>query len=339
MMETAFRLGRAWHDVSYNVGAYFLRRWRRETTARQGFGLNRWASTRDSDLFQKAREALSASVRSPGSRARTVDMVIGQPLSSGEIDVLLRTDPEIDLALAVGLAGRGRYAEAEERFARAFKAEGDLPREGLAAAHVARAQSLLALGRIDEALGELGRTLASRDTRELEKAVALLGRLKIPENATLRFADRLKALPREIGGLDGSPAYVLALGKAEIAAGRTDSGTELLLKHATATDDASLYAELAVMALARGRPEQAVLMSSRAASIEPRASHELLLSRAFMATGDTKEAASALRRALALEPLNVTAVRNLAGLELRMRRPDQAERLCGTSWVRAETGR
>ncbi len=326
MMATALRLGRAWHDVSYNVGAYFLRRWRLEVKSRPGFGLARWEAGKGSEFLRSASKALSLAVRSPGG-IRTVELVLGQPLFSGEIDLLLNPDPEIEVVLARGLARRGRHAEAELRFARALQAGKGLPKESLAAVHAAYAQSLLGLGRIDDALDEFKRSLASASPEELGDCVQALGRIRVPEDAASEVADWWRALSAEMEGLDGEPAFLLALGRAELVAGRVESGTEHLLGYAEATRDASAYAELAARALARGEPELAVTMASEAARLEGKAEHQLLLSHAFRNAGCDAEALSALRRALALAPRNLRAARGLAQIELAAGRPEEAARL------------
>jgi tetratricopeptide (TPR) repeat protein len=332
MMETALRLGRAWHDVSYNVGVYFLRRWRIEMEARSEFGLTRWQAGRGSELLKSASSALTLAVRSPKGRRRVVELVLAQPLFSSEIDRLLDPDREIDAALARGLARLGRHAEAEPRFARALGIGDDLsgsrpPQEGLAGLHAAYAQTLLELGRTGAALDQFGKSLAAASPGGRADCVQLLGRLRVPRDSAGAVADWWSALPAWTPELEGEAALLLALGRAELAAGRVESGTRHLTEYAGKTRDASAYAELAAGALARGKPKLAVEMASEAERLEPRAGHQLLLSRAFKVMGCETEAVSALRQALALDPRNLPATRGLARMDLSAGRPDQAARL------------
>jgi len=327
MMTMSLRLGRAWHDVSYNVGAYFLRRWRLERESRSGFGLTRWKAGKDSELLREASKALSMSVRSPRAKRQTIDLVLGQPLSAAEIDLLLDPDPKIDLALARSLARQGRHAEAEERFSRALRAGTDLSPESPAGAHASYARSLLTLGKIDDALDQFRRSLVSSAPEERGHWIRFLGRLRVPKDAAPSLADWWNSISKEIAGIEDDPAYDLALGRAELAAGRTESGTRHLLKYAEETNDAAVYAELATRALARGRPEVAVKLASEAASLKDSAKYELLLSRAFRNAGCETEALSALQRALVLDPRNLRAARDLAKIELAASRPEKAARL------------
>ncbi|MHC4248406.1 MAG: O-antigen ligase family protein [Planctomycetota bacterium] len=333
LMALASRFGPAWPDVAFHSGRYFLLRWVGAVRAQRGggdFGVTRWQrglNAEHDELFARLSRGMSLAVRSRGLRHAVVAMLLGQGLSSREIDLALDPDAEIDLALATALARRGDHARARARFGRAFAAEGFVPS---ARTLVAYAATLTGAGETELALEQFGKALeASREGdragESFRDVARSLAGLRLPPGHAARlvafWSAARESYPEE-------PEALRGLALAELAAGDRDAAFDHMLEYAKATGGADAHAELAGIALRLGRPEVAATFAARAVGIEPReVSHRLLHASALEESGDPGGARAALKAALTYAPRHVGAARRLVRLELRSGRHDAVERV------------
>ena len=326
MMRFASRLAPAWHDVAYRAGSYFLMRWARERAA--------GPSPRDARdggptaprarLFKWMSEGLSLAARSPLLRDAVAERMIARGLSPGEIDAALAPDGAINEALARAHAERGQNALACWRYGRALEAggHGRPPRD----VHIAYARSLLATGSTRKCLAQFDLAIRASAPGELDGTLRALASLRPPSRSLAALADYWASAGERLGpAVARSPALLLARGRAELAAGRDDAAHELLHGYARRAGDASVFAELATAALARGEAGFAAYLASEAASCDPAdASRRLLQARALARLGRDALAAAAYTEALRLEPRWTCAARELAAMETRMGRYPEA---------------
>jgi O-antigen ligase/tetratricopeptide (TPR) repeat protein len=316
MMLLALRMAPAWHDVSFQVGRYFLKRWLDATRGKGTFGLLRWqeGAREPDELFARAASALSFAASSPGARGAVADLVLESGMSSREIDVALSPDAETELALARGLARRGNHEEACARYERAL-ATGDL-RPPLHSTHAAYARSLLSLGarRLDAALKQFDLALKTSPRGEAAETIRALASVPVGRAAAGRIAEYWVSVREK---MPDEPAVLLALARAELAAGSDEAGSARLLEYAAETDDAGAYAELARLALKRGDLERGAGLAAKAAQLAPdAASYHMMLADALARLGRHDAAAGSLGKVLLLQPRNLGAARSLAGIEL-----------------------
>lgn len=323
LMRFAARLAPAWPDVAYHVGRYFLRRCKEE---RQGepaaFGLHRWAKSDPTEdpMLAEISGSLAFAARSAESRGRTIALVLRHGLSSREVDVALQPDAEINLALARGLAGMGRHGEACTRYERAL-ASGELSGP-LRDAHVSCARSLLSVGRIDTALQQFDRAIGAAGTGELGETVRALADLRASPELAAKLADYWAAVSERIRD---EPAVLLALGRAELSAGRDGPGFGHLLRYAEQTGDAAAFAGLARLTVKRGELDLAASLAAQATELDPRSvPYHMLRAEILLRLGDYRGAATSLEQVLFLNPRNLGAARELAGTEIKAGRHGRA---------------
>ena len=343
LMRFASNLAPAWPVVAYQVGRYSLLRW---VEARRGgqpaFALSRWQGVPDSEMIgelaARMSDSLSLAARSDSARGAAVRLVLENRLSLREIDAALRPDGRINLALGTALARRGQHELACDRYELALASDDlAMPMSGV---HVSYARSLLLTGKGEDALkqfdkairaatsGSAGARPARRASRSvagkgaLGKTVRDLSRLRAQAEDAVAIADYWAAQRARLGE---EPAFLLAQGRAELAAGRANAGFEHLLAYAKKTGEAGVFAELARMVLRRGELSPAAAFAAQATSLEPgETSHHLLLARILYRGGDLDGAGSSLRIALSLNPRNVSLVRELAAVETKAGRHDKA---------------
>jgi len=315
LMRFAVRLAPASPDVAYQVGSYFLHRWLHARRAGGEFPLVRWQRSRavDDELLARLNASLSLAARSPVARHRAVALALDSGLSSGETDAVLSPDAGIDLALAAGLAARGRHAEACARYERAFAS--DSPAPAGSATRVAYARSLLEAGRIEDAVGQFDEALAASEPGRLGETVRALGLLPVrPADAGL-IANHWAALADRLGD---ETVLLLALGRAEVLAGRNSPGFRHLVEYAGKTSDVGAIAEIARLAFRLGRLELAASLAAEAARLQPEAAgHRVLQADALTRLGRGGEAAAALEEARLIDPTNAGVVRRLAALRMK----------------------
>ncbi|MHC4199937.1 MAG: O-antigen ligase family protein [Planctomycetota bacterium] len=329
LMRFASKLAPAWPDVAFQVGRYFLLRWREARRGGQpGFALSRWQGVADSEMIgelaARMSESLSLAARSAGARAATVRLVLENGLSLREIDAALRPDGRINLALAAALARRGQHELACDRYELALVSDDlAMPTSGV---HVSYARSLLVTGKVRDALEQFDEAIragrAGGGRGALGKTIRDLSRLRAQPKDAAAIADYWAAQRARLGE---EPALLLAQGRAEVAAGRDDAGYERLLAYAKKTGKAGAFAELARVVLKRGELSPAAAFAAQATSIEPgQVSHHMLLAHILSRIGDLDGAASSFRTALSLKPRDVRIARALAGVETRAGRHDKA---------------
>lgn len=326
MMLFALKMAPAWDDVAYQVGRYFLMRWCHEQRAGSAFGLLRWQSSRGEgdELFKRMAESLSFAARSPRARDATARLVLDQGLSPKEIDAALSLDAEsnaeINFALARGLARKGNRERASARYEKALSS-GRL-RLPLHRIHVSHARSLLETGRREAALQQFDAALRASPTEELAGTIRALGSLRGPPQDATSVADYWAAVHER---MPEDPAVLLALARAELAAGRDKPGFDHLLEYANETKDAGAYAALARLAQSREELELAASLAVLAAQFEPETpSHYMLLAGLLRRLGRDEGAAAAFEKVLFLAPRNIGAARGLSAIHVKAGRYPQA---------------
>jgi tetratricopeptide (TPR) repeat protein len=199
------------------------------------------------------------------------------------------------LASAVDLANRGRTAEAFPLFDAIPEAERD------ALYFAFRAEALLSVGRIDEAEADLAQALA-RDP-ELSAAYAVRSIIAVSRNdgdLGLELAQRAVELaPR-------SAAAKIALSYAEQARFEIERARDAVLEAVDdEPDNALAWARLSELWLMLGHRRRAVETAERAGELSPDvAMVQTVRGFAALAEIDTRQAASAFRRAIELDPAN-----------------------------------
>jgi len=347
MMLFALKMAPAWDDVAYQVGRYFLMRWRHARRAEplvygsagirpcagKTLGLVRWQNSHGEcdELFKRMAESLSFAARSPRARDATARLVVAHGLSPKEIDAALWPDTGGNLALASCLAGAGEHARASARYEKAlssaafvrslaFRAESTGP--SLCRIHVSYARSLLETGRREVALEQFDEALRASPAEELAGTIHALGSLPAAPQDTSAVADYWGAA-REL--MPEEPAVLLALARAELAAGRDESGFDHLLEYANATRDAASFAKLAHLAQSRRELGLAASLAAEAARCDPRnASHRILLAGLLQGLGHNEGAASEFEKALLLSPESLAAARGLSAARVKAGQYPQA---------------
>jgi len=311
MMRFAVRLAPAWRDVAYRAGSYFLMRWASERAAGPP------ADDARARIFAWMSEGLSLAARSPLLRDAIAKQVIARGLSPVEVDAALAPDGAINEALARAHAERGGNALACWRYGRALEAggHGRPPRD----VHIAYARSLFATGAASRALRQFDLAIRASPPGELDGTLRALASLRSPPHGTAALADYWASAGERLGpAIARSPSLLLARGRAELANGRDYVACEILHGYARRTRDASVFAELATAALARGEASFAAYLAAAAASCDPgNASHCLLQGRALASRGRDTLAAAAYKEALRLKPRWACAARELAAIEMR----------------------
>lgn len=322
MMLFALKMAPAWHDVAYQVGGYFLMRWRRARYAGNTFGLVRWQGLfgEGDELFKHTANSLSFAARSPRGREATARLVLDHGLSSGETDAILSPDAEINLALARGLAERGDHEGAAVRYARALGSGGLSP--PLHGVHVSYARSLLEMGRREAALKQYDNALRASPRGELTGTIRALGMLRAAPEDAVAVADYWASVSER---MREEPAVLLALAQAELAAGRDEPGFKHLLEYANETKDAAAFAELACFAQSRGELKLAASLAAEATRLDPqRASYHTLLAGILRRLGRDDHAAAVFERVLLLDPRDLDAARALAAIKVKAKRYPRA---------------
>jgi len=324
MMRFAVRLAPAWRDVAYRAGSYFLMRWASERAGP-------FPADASARLFAWMSEGLSLAARSPLLRDAIAERVIARGLSPVEIDAALAPDAAINEALARVHAGRGENALACWRYGRALEAPawrqtGGDPWRPPRDVRIAYARSLLATGATSRALQQFDLAIRSSTPGKLDGTLRAMASLRSPPRDSVALADYWASAGERLGpAVARSPSLLLARGRAELAAGRDDAAYVLLHGYARRTRDASLFAELATAAFARGESGFAAYLAAEAASCDPAdASHRLLQARALASHGRDALAAAAYMEALRLKPRGACAARELAAIEMRNGRHPEA---------------
>jgi O-antigen ligase/tetratricopeptide (TPR) repeat protein len=319
MILLALRTAPAWPDVSYQVGRYFLMRWLDERQTDEAFGLVRWERTaREPDeLFKTTAETLSFAAASPEARDAAARLVLDRGLSSREIDAVLSPDARVELALARELARRGEDERASPRFERALA--GDELETPLHRVRTEYALSLLRAGRREDAFREFDEALTCSPAGEIDAVIGSFASFRPdgPELAAALADYWSGARGRLEGVLKDEPTSLLALGRAELAAGRDDEGFDHLLAYAEATKDPAAYAELAAFASGKGETRLAATLAAEAARLEPdEPRHHMRVAGLLERLGQKDAAASSLREALLLRPRDAGVAASLARLEV-----------------------
>jgi O-antigen ligase/tetratricopeptide (TPR) repeat protein len=330
MMRLSLAMAPAWHDVSFQVGRYFLMRWVHHTRGGNSFGFSRWGRTVTDDpakpaddlaqaLFRQAASALTYASRSPQSRRMAAEYALSFGLSAQEIDRLLQPDANTQVVLADGLARRGDNVGAHERYAAALAADPLVA--GQWRVLVRCAGSLLAAGRIDEGLAAFDRVLACAPGDDRDDAIRSLARLR-PERGG---ASRMVAYwSNVLEHSPGTPAAYLALAEAQLAAGSPREGFENLLQYAKLASDPGAYRRLIHIALGSGEAALASVLAGSLLRIEPNAAaNHLLHASVLTRLGKNDAAVSAYESAISLDPASAAAVRALARMHAERKRFDE----------------
>jgi arylsulfatase A-like enzyme/Tfp pilus assembly protein PilF len=203
--------------------------------------------------------------------------------------------------------------EAIDRFHRGNLEEAEtLTREVLAeradmgAAYYYLSQILLAEQRLPEAIAVMERA------RSLEAASpALLRQLGLSLSEVGRFADAIAIL--EPLSRSGEQRSLNALGSVLTEAGDQDAAEETLRRLlARDPDNPEAYETLALVALRRGDPRQALAHARRATELNDRLSLAWsFVGAASFQLGERRQALAAWERAVALDPLNFDALFNI----------------------------
>jgi predicted O-linked N-acetylglucosamine transferase (SPINDLY family) len=135
----------------------------------------------------------------------------------------------------------------------------------------------------------------------------------------IAIADRVLAGAREDGDA------LLVIGRAHAAAGRRKPAAEALLSAARVRDGAPVRAELALLALAEGRPEEAAQHLERARGANKRMGQaHAELAETLLARGQGDLAQKHLRQAIAADATHASAHANLGALLKDHGRPQEA---------------
>jgi tetratricopeptide (TPR) repeat protein len=324
LMWFASRLAPAWPNVAFNVGRYFLLRWR--DVAREGppsFGLSRWSRGEGKDaseMLARASESLALAVRSRGAGGATIALVLDVGLSLRETDAVLKPDGRIDIALAQGLARRGEHELACDRYERAL-ASGEIGPVS-SRVFVSYARSLLAAGRTAEALEQFDKAIAASAAGGTGETIRALAGLRTAPADAAALAEYWSAAQRRLGE---EPAALLALARAELASGRDAPAFEHFLEYAKRTGEAGAFGQLAALELERGDLKGAASFARQAARLDPgTVSRHTFLARVLDSQEDLEGAGLALRKALSLEPRNANVAAALARIEMKAGRHDAA---------------
>jgi len=328
LMGLALKMAPGWHDVSYQVGSYFLQRWLQHARDGSQFALSRWGRTvtgrggrEERRLFGLAARALSHAARSPLARRRTVELAIRSRLSAREIDALLAPDARTQAALAFALARVRDHVAAGARFVRAIEhtQEDDPALPGLL---VGYAGTLLAGGELDDATSAMDQAIALSEGDALRDTVRRLARLRAPPGAEAALAEYWEDRAARLGGVH---AAVLARAEAELAAGREREGLEHMMEYARLASDAGTYERLARTFLRRREASLASVFTTELTRLQPdRAANHVLHGNVLRALGNERAAAASFASALGLEPANATAARALADVERKLGNHERA---------------
>ena len=216
---------------------------------------------------------------------------------------------------AIDRLHRGLLAEAERLVREVLAERGDM-----GPAYYYLAEILLAGERVAEAVAVMERA------RDLEAASpALLRQLGLSLSETGRFAEAVAVL--EPLAAEGDPRSLNALGSALSEAG-DQAAAERALRRALARDpdDPETHANLALVALRRGDPRQALALASRATELDDGLSLAwTLVGAASYQLGERRRALDAWERAVAADPddfdalFNITVVAEELGETERLR--------------------
>ncbi len=206
--------------------------------------------------------------------------------------------PPADLALpmalreAIELADQGRTAEAFQRFAKVPDADRD------ATFYLYRAQTLLSVGRVDEAEAELRQVLA-RDP-DNASAYGVLAVIAVSRNEQ---ADALRLAQHAVELAPSSAAAKIALSYAEQSRFQIAAARDALQQAvADEPENALAWARLSELWLMLGWRDRAVETAKRARDLAPDLGRvQTVLGFAALAEINTRRAAEAFRRAIELD--------------------------------------
>lgn len=206
--------------------------------------------------------------------------------------------PPADLALpmalreAIELADQGRTAEAFQRFAKVPDADRD------ATFYLYRAQTLLSVGRVDEAEGDLRQVLA-RDP-DNASAYGVLAVIAVSRNEQ---ADALRLAQHAVELAPSSAAAKIALSYAEQSHFQIAAARDALQQAvADEPENALAWARLSELWLMLGWRDRAVETAKRARDLAPDLGRvQTVLGFAALAEFNTRRAAEAFRRAIELD--------------------------------------
>jgi len=206
--------------------------------------------------------------------------------------------PPADLALpmalreAIELAEQGRTAEAFQRFAEVPDADRD------ATFYLYRAQTLLSVGRVDEAEGDLRQVLA-RDP-DNASAYGVLSVIAVSRNEQ---AEAVRLAQHAVELAPSSAAAKIALSYAEQSRFRIEAARDALQQAvADEPENALAWARLSELWLMLGWRNRAVETARRASDLAPDLGRvQTVLGFAALAEINTRRAAEAFRRAIELD--------------------------------------
>lgn len=206
--------------------------------------------------------------------------------------------PPADLALpmalreAIELADQGRTAEAFQRFAKVPDADRD------ATFYLYRAQTLLSVGRVDEAEADLRQVLA----RDPDNALAY-GVLAVIAVSRNEQADALRLAQHAVELAPSSAAAKIALSYAEQSRFQIEAARDALQQAvADEPENALAWARLSELWLMLGWRDRAVETAKRARDLAPDLGRvQTVLGFAALAEINTRRAAEAFRRAIELD--------------------------------------